>query len=77
MLRRLTGALAILVLMPSVFAHEGHGHPEHQQGIVHYVVNPSHLLPIAFGCAAMLTAAWAMRRMFRPRTGDNQSHRSA
>ena len=37
MLRRLTGALAIFALMPTVFAHEGHGHPDHPQGILHYV----------------------------------------
>lgn len=24
------------------FAHEGHGHPEHTNGLLHYLVNPSH-----------------------------------
>ena len=73
MLRSLSGALAIFALMPSVFAHEGHGHPEHPQGILHYVVNPSHALPIVICCAAALIAGLAARRMFRSRSGDDQS----
>ena len=73
MLRRLTGALAILALMPSVFAHEGHGHPEHPQGIAHYLVNPSHAVPIVLCCAAALIAGLAARRMFGSRSGDDQS----
>ena len=73
MLRRLTGALSILALTPSVFAHEGHGHPEHPQGIVHYVVNPSHAVPTVLCCAAALIAGIAVRRMLRSRSGDGQS----
>ena len=54
--RRLIAASLLLFAAPMVHAHEGHGHPEHTEGILHYVVNPSHSV-VGFYAALVLTAA--------------------
>ena len=54
--RRLIAASLLLFAAPMVHAHEGHGHPEHTEGILHYVVNPSHSV-VGFYVALVLTAA--------------------
>ncbi|MEY2726312.1 MAG: hypothetical protein RLZZ458_2179 [Planctomycetota bacterium] len=43
-------------------AHEGHGSPAAQHGILHYVVNPSHLVPFVVACAA---AIWTTAKLLR------------
>ncbi len=72
-LRSLAGALAILAVMPHSFAHEGHGHPEHPQGILHYVMNPTHALPVVLCLTGIMLAAWTGQRTLRRRSRDNQS----
>ena len=51
MLRSVLILAALLILAPATLAHEGHGHPEHQHGATHYVVNPSHAVPIVLTVA--------------------------
>jgi hypothetical protein len=53
MFRSVTSLAALICLSSAVIAHEGHGHPEHQQGVSHYLVNPSHALPILLSVAAI------------------------
>jgi hypothetical protein len=45
-------------------AHEGHGHPEHQSGLLHYLVNPAHSLPVmaAVACLAAGVTGWRWLR---------------
>jgi len=38
---------AFASLAGTVFGHEGHGHSAAQNGLLHYVVNPSHSVPVA------------------------------
>jgi hypothetical protein len=63
---RAASILAILLIMGSTaFAHEGHGHPEHQTGATHYVVNPSHAVPIVLTVAAVIGLGALIRRARR------------
>ncbi|MFN9717563.1 MAG: hypothetical protein ACK58L_02650 [Planctomycetota bacterium] len=48
-------------------AHEGHGHPDHETGVSHYVVNPSHALPIMIGAALIVFGAMFLTRVVRSR----------
>lgn len=59
--RRLIAASMLLLAAPMVHAHEGHGHPEHTEGILHYVVNPSHSV-VGLYVALVVTAAVAIAR---------------
>lgn len=54
----------------SVLAHEGHGHPDHEHGASHYVVNPSHALPIMMGALVTIAGGVLMFRAWRSR-GEN------
>lgn len=56
----------VMVLVSSIaVAHEGHGHPEHQDGVMHYLVNPSHFLPGIIILTAIVFAAWRINRKIR------------
>ncbi len=70
MLLRFASFACVLFIGSSIFAHEGHGHPEHTDGILHYVVNPSHAgsaLIVAIAAVAIFAIA---RRVLRSRTSD-------
>ncbi len=54
MLHSFTSLVALICLNSAVIAHEGHGHPEHQQGATHYLLNPSHALPILLSVTAIV-----------------------
>jgi hypothetical protein len=45
-------------------AHEGHGHPEHQNGLLHYLLNPAHSLPVlaTVACLAAGVSGWRWLR---------------
>ena len=68
--RTVCGSLAVLaaltVQVSVVAAHEGHGDPLNQHGVLHYAAHPSHFLPwlLAAGVAVTLFLA-----VFRRRTG--------
>ena len=47
--------------------HEGHGHPDHKDGVSHYVVNPSHAMPILAGASMMVFGGLALRQLLRSR----------
>jgi len=53
---------AFLLLASAAFAHEGHGDPAHQHGATHYVVNPSHAMPIGLTATTVLGLGLALRR---------------
>jgi len=65
MLRSVTSIAAFICLTSVVIAHEGHGHPEHQQGATHYLVNPSHALPVLFSVAAIAGIGFLISRSVR------------
>ena len=65
MLRHIAIACALLTMLSSVSAHEGHGDPEHPEGILHYFVNPSHAIPGVVVCIVALTAAFFIRKALR------------
>jgi len=49
-------------------AHEGHGHPGAQDGVLHYVVNPSHAVPVLVTSALALVLGWMLFRRFARRS---------
>lgn len=65
MLRSLFMLAASLILSTATLAHEGHGDPSHQQGPTHYVVNPSHAVPIVLTVACGIGAGLLIRRGWR------------
>jgi len=72
MLRSFTSLAALICLTSTLIAHEGHGHPEHQQGATHYLVNPSHALPILLSVAAVAGIGFLINRSVRKwLLGDN------
>lgn len=66
--RRLIAASLMLFATPMVQAHEGHGHPEHTEGILHYVVNPSHSVFGLYVALVITAAAFVVRRQMKKRT---------
>lgn len=62
MYRACTSLVALICLNSAVIAHEGHGHPEHQQGATHYLVNPSHALPILLSVTAIVGISFLIGR---------------
>lgn len=66
--RSLFAASMLLFAAPIVHAHEGHGHPEHTEGILHYVVNPSHSV-VGLCVALVFTAAiFVARQLMKNRS---------
>ena len=59
-----TVVTCLLVLTPAAAlpAHEGHGAPGAQDGILHYVANPSHSIPLVIITAAVI---WSLRKLLR------------
>ena len=47
----LIGVSGFFGLVNVALGHAGHGHPEIQSGVLHYVVNPSHFAPGLAVCA--------------------------
>lgn len=68
MLKRTVLTFALLS-SSSVFAHEGHGHPEYTEGLMHYVVNPSHSVVAVAGCVAAAGVVMLIRTVLRHRSG--------
>jgi len=65
MLRFVSIPAVSLILTSAVFAHEGHGDAAHQHGATHYVVNPSHAVPIVLTVAAVIGLGLLIRRTVR------------
>jgi hypothetical protein len=74
--RRLIAASLLLFAAPMVQAHEGHGHPEHTEGILHYVVNPSHAV-VGLYVALVLTAAIFVARQQMKKRSQKKVENSA
>ena len=66
--RRLIAVSLLLFAAPIVQAHEGHGHPDHTEGILHYVVNPSHSVVGLFAALVITAAVLIVRRQFKKRS---------
>lgn len=66
--RRLIAASMLLFAAPMVHAHEGHGHPEHTEGILHYVVNPSHSVVGLYVALVVTAAVVVARRQLKKRS---------
>ncbi|MFO0978451.1 MAG: hypothetical protein U0996_18740 [Planctomycetaceae bacterium] len=68
----LAAALVITGLQSTVaVAHEGHGHTSWQTGVMHYVLNPIHAIPVLLvGCVAVLVGRMVANRAGR-RRDDN------
>ena len=66
--RRLIAASLLLFSAPMVHAHEGHGHPEHTEGILHYVVNPSHSIVGLYAALVFTAAIFVARRQLKKRS---------
>jgi hypothetical protein len=77
MRRSLIVASLLLCAAPNVKAHEGHGHPEHTEGILHYVVNPSHSVVGLYTALVITAAVFAVRRQLRKRSRKTVEHTSA
>lgn len=64
---RITGAAALAVTtIATATAHPGHGEP----GPAHYVTEPSHVVPVVMGaaavfCAVIAVGAWRRGRLVR------------
>ena len=66
--RRLIAVSLSLFAAPTVQAHEGHGHPDHAEGILHYVVNPSHSVVGLYAALVITAAIFVVRRQFKKRS---------
>ena len=75
--RRLIAVSLMLFAAPIVQAHEGHGHPEHTEGILHYVVNPSHSVVGLFAALVITAAVFVVRRQFKKRSQQTVENISA
>ena len=75
--RRLIAVSLLLCAAPIVQAHEGHGHPEHTEGILHYVVNPSHSVVGLFAALVITAAVFVVRRQFKKRSQQTVENISA
>jgi len=68
--RTVWGKLAVLVALTGqvsvAIAHEGHGDPLNQHGLLHYAAHPSHFLPWLL-VAGVAVCLWLMHS--RRRTG--------
>lgn len=53
---------ATIAMASAALAHEGHGHPAHQEGVTHYVVNPSHAVPVILAIAIATGVGVLIRR---------------
>ena len=62
MIRSIFTFFAMIASASAAFAHEGHGHPAHQEGVTHYVVNPSHAVPVILAIAIAVVAGILIRR---------------
>lgn len=49
----LIGVSGFFGLVNVALGHAGHGHPEIQSGVLHYVLNPSHFAPGLATCAVL------------------------
>jgi hypothetical protein len=65
---RLIAVSLMLFAAPIVQAHEGHGHPDHTEGILHYVVNPSHSAVGLYAALVITAAVFVARRQFKKRS---------
>jgi hypothetical protein len=74
--RSLIAASLLLLAAPIVQGHEGHGHPEHTEGILHYVVNPSHAV-VGLYVALVLTAAIFVARQQMKKRSQKKVENSA
>jgi hydrogenase/urease accessory protein HupE len=72
MFRTIAIACTLFTMISSVSAHEGHGNPEHQSGVMHYVVNPSHAIPVVLVCLVALMVVWFIRRVRRSDSEENE-----
>ena len=66
--RRLIAVSLMLFAAQIVQAHEGHGHPDHTEGILHYVVNPSHSVVGLYAALVITAAVFVVRRQFKKRS---------
>lgn len=66
--RLIAASLSMLFAAPMVHAHEGHGHPEHTDGILHYVVNPSHSVVGLYAALVVTAAVFVVRRQLKKRS---------
>lgn len=66
--RRLIAASVSMLAAPMVHAHEGHGHPEHTEGMLHYVVNPSHSVFGLYAALVITAAVFVVGRQFKKRS---------
>ena len=72
MMPRLFAVGVYLFAESAVFAHEGHGDPEHTDGMIHYVVNPSHAIPVMLSVLVVATAIFAMRKISAKQSDRNK-----
>ena len=75
--RRLIAASLLLFAAPMVQAHEGHGHPEHTEGILHYVINPSQSIVGVYVALVITAAVFMVRRQLKKRTQEKVANISA
>ena len=65
---RLTAAGLSLLVSGSALAHEGHGDPQHQTGVLHYLVNPSHAVTILIAAVVLAVGIRAVVKLARRTT---------
>lgn len=65
-LTTLTTAIAFALLSSSVNAHPGHGVPEEQVGVWHYIMSAQHFLPIVTLALSLFVIALRKRRVSSP-----------
>jgi len=60
--RSIAGCLLGVCATAPLSAHEGHGLPGAQHGVLHYVVNPSHSVPALVTALVAVGLGWTLFR---------------
>ncbi len=71
MLSRFVAVIAVLCTASAGLAHEGHGHPEHVDGVLHYIVNPSHSVSAVAAAVVVVAACAVLRKLMAARSDKN------
>ncbi len=65
--RSIAGSLLGVCAAAPLAAHEGHGLPGVQHGVLHYIVNPSHAVPTLVTAFIAFGLGWTLfRKVTRP-----------
>jgi hypothetical protein len=69
MVSRVASVCTVLLTATAAGAHEGHGHPEHADGLMHYIVNPSHAASGVLAAVVAVAVCVLLKKLASKRSG--------